>query len=173
MTELTKCSAKMAVIILLLLLCSTARADQIATISGVLTGIPGETLTYNLTVQTTIESGFGGFVLDDMSGIVSLTDATGFTSTNNFGNDLYAFGLNESAILAEFGIYSGTPPILTTGYDFMGSATGVSIVFVDPPAPNAAARTPEPQTWFLILTGIALLIAFFPPRRKEYQRRLG
>ena len=164
MTELTKCSAKMAVIILLLLLCSTARADQIATISGVLTGIPGETLTYNLTVQTTIESGFGGFVLDDMSGIVSLTDATGFTSTNNFGNDLYAFGLNESAILAEFGIYSGTPPILTTGYDFMGSATGVSIVFVDPPAPAASVATPEPQTIF-VLAGLICLVLIFAPRK--------
>jgi hypothetical protein len=156
----------------LLFFASASPADQV--LIGQLTGIPGETVDYNLTVQTTFSKDFGGYVKDLLSGTLLFSDDTGTVfSTWNILNNAYIFGLHDSMILLEFGIYSQTdPPVLIDGYDFVATAHKVRIIFTDPPAPElfSAAEvrsTAEPSTIVLLLA-VSLLYGL---RRLSFARQ--
>jgi hypothetical protein len=167
---------KIFTLVAVLLFASTARADSITNLSGTLTGITNEVLTYNFTVDTSFHSNFGGYVEDILNGTAVISSTSGqLLSTFNYVSDYYIFGLTETSILAEYGIYSNPPygstPKLIDGYDFVASASGVSIVFTDPP-PSAnfadPIATPEPSIIVLCLTGVFWAFAFsLRKNRKE------
>jgi hypothetical protein len=146
----------------LLTLAVCTPADTIQHMQGTLTGIPTETITYDLTISTEVQPQlFGGQVEDVVSGTILIRDAAGaLFNTWNITDDMYIFPLTGSMILFEFGTYANvssdpyvwTTPVLVTGYDWIGTRDGVTLVFTD----NSVAAD-EPSTVMLILVGAASL----------------
>lgn len=147
------------VAVLFALFVAPAQADTIQNLSGQLF-LPGESLTYNFQIQTLIKPEFGGFVEDIFNGTALIFANHGqLVSTENFSNDVFEFGLNETAIIFQFAIFTNTgdpftPPVLVEGYNFIGSAKGVSIEFV-----------PEPGIVLFALVGMPLCCLLSNKRR--------
>jgi hypothetical protein len=158
---------KLQYLALVLLFAAPLRGDTISNFSGTLSGVPGITVTYDLTVDQTIKtiiSAVDGkpftFAHDVLSGAIfelSQSNGTVVGGCACFGG-IFEFGINESIDLFDAGIFTAQPepfdppPMLTLGYMFKLDVNGVSPVFVDKPA----VSTPEPSVLWLMLAGMAL-----------------
>jgi len=155
-------------LLLVLFICAVpaaARADSIP-LSGILTRLPGETVTYDLTVTSTFVPLFGGEVDDRVSGsalIFDKQDVLLATQTFDFSNLFVFQAFNDQIVLAEFGVFTNTAnpwdiPQLVTKYDFV--ATGLNQISLEftsagsQPETIAAYSTPQPPVWLLLIGGV-------------------
>ena len=158
---------RLLVILFVCVVPAAVRADTIP-LTGTLTGLPGETVTYDLTVTSTFVPLFGGEVDDRVSGSALIFDKQGVllaTQTFSFGNLFEFQAFNDQIVLAEFGVFTNTAnpwdiPQLVAKYDFV--ATGldkISLEFTSAgsqPKTIAAFSTPEPPVWLLLIGGVGL-----------------
>ena len=144
---------------LLVLWSSPAAADSIVNLSGKIHEAPGDTITFNFTVQTIL---MPLFVEDTFNGTVSLQDGRigCHPCVTTYTNDSASFDFNESVVLAQF----GSPTL----YQLIGTEYGPFLI--DPPS-TAAVATPEPSTLLLLvpLLGLGFARASTALRRRAWR----
>jgi hypothetical protein len=148
-----------ALAVLALLFCSFAsRADTI-TVSGQLTGIPGQTVIYNFTVTSIFINLFGGFIQDRFSGTITSTDANGAIIGSMIldPSNTFDFQPQETITFFECGIFTniGDPysiQIMQIGYSFLAGGNGVQII-----GTNVGTNVAEPAVFSLLLVGLMCL----------------